>query len=249
RLTVKLKPVASAPVPPVTIPEAAPAQEVAASKEEDDTRTRGTIKLKPVLSAAPAVPVINADKAAAPAEPAKAAEPDTRTRNTVKLKPMGAVQAASPVSLKDGDAPAPAAVESADDDRTVRIQRPVLKKPMPRPAMSKPAPPAPVAAAVPPAPAPAPVPAESSPVQEAIPEAPAPEAAPESVVEPVRKNNDAAAAIQFPEESESRPSVLYTVLTLITFVLLACAATLGVVHYLNFEHKKDIKISGIPFGK
>jgi hypothetical protein len=61
--------------------------------------------------------------------------------------------------------------------------------------------------------------------------------------------SDANVSIPLPPKNNASSSALYTILALVSLVLLLGSATLGVVHYLNFEHKMNIELPGIPFGK
>jgi len=139
RKTIKLRP-AIMPGSPVATPAVSPRP--AANTDTgnidlaDDTQTRRTIKLKPVSPihvtppASPATPV--APSAAAAPAPAADGD-DTVTRKTIKLRPAvpgAAAPAATPAA-------APAAASTAEDsgEKTIRIQRPVIK-PVTGPAVS-----------------------------------------------------------------------------------------------------------------
>lgn len=260
----------------------------------EDTRTRLTVKLKPAMAAAPKIPAPAAAPAPAPtsavapaAAPAPAPTPavatsiedDTRTRSTVKLMPSA--KAAAPVVPNIEPAVQQSAAEDedtrtrrnvvisqlaagGDDDRTVKIQRPTLKKPVVQP---KPAPS--VAPAVAPAPvpaaAPAPVPAAlPAPVPAAVP-APVPAAAPAPVPAAAPAPAPAAApAPQFgvhsgmpgamqpgvpPMAVTKKCSVFYTVMAVLTLICLLGVGALTASHYLTFDHGIEFSIPGIPFGK
>ena len=199
------------------------------------------------MATAPSISGVPASAPASAPAPAKAVtepiEEDTKTRRNAVLP------AAAPTS----------ASVAADDDRTVRIQRPALKKPTvaaSAPASSPVVPKTPVVPSVPETPATA-----SAPATPKIPAVPPKAAPPRPPVSPMPTQQltppspaDLAASnanvkVPLPPESGARPSALYTVVTLISLLLLLGSATLGVVHYLNFEHKTNIELPGIPFGK
>ncbi len=141
-------PVPPKPAAPVAVP-APPKPAAPVMMDGEDTTTRKTVKLKPVMPAAAA------PQTAASVAPATMVEDDTRTRKTVMIRPATAPAAA----------PAAPAAAPDSDDRTVKIQRP---KPV-APSLVKPV--APAVTAVPPkapgltTPAPKPV----APVKQAVP--------------------------------------------------------------------------------
>ena len=154
-----------------------------------------TVKLKP-SAAKPLVPVKKSGVDGSDEE-------ELRSSMTVKLKPV-----AAKAPKKSADE------ENSEDDRTVRIQRPALKKPAGgqgvNPAANRPA---------------GKRPAGNRPEADVdMPAAPA----------------------QMPV---ARPSGFYMIMTLISLLFLIGTAALTTVHYLNFEHKIEVEIPGIPFGK
>ena len=254
----------------------------------EDTRTRLTVKLKPAMAAAPKIPAVAPAPAPTPAvapavAPAPAPTPavatsivdDTRTRSTVKLMPSA--KAASPVVPNVEPAVQQSAAEDedtrtrrnvvisqlaagGDDDRTVKIQRPTLKKPVvqpkPAPSVAPAAAPAPAPAAAPapaPAAAPAPVPAAAPVPAPAV--APAPQLGvhsgmPGAMQPGVHSGMPGAMQPGVPPMAVTKKcSVFYTVMAVLTFICLLGVGALTASHYLTFDHGIEFSIPGIPFGK
>ena len=152
------------------------------------------------------------------------------------------------------DAAENAAADGTDDDRTVKMKRPALKKP----AAVTPPPTAPAAAPVPPRPQfnpagiggakmnparpggplgqPAPL-GQGGPLgQPGMPGQPAP-AAPE------------AAEIPKPVAGAASPSLFYMLMAIFSLIFLLGTAVLTTAHYLNFVHNIEVSIPGVPFRK
>ena len=235
RKTIKLRP-AMMPGAPVVTPAVSPRPaantDTGSIDLADDTQTRRTIKLKPVspiqvtpIAPAPVAPAAApAAASAAPAAAAPVAEPaapaadgdDTVTRKTIKLRPAvpGAVPAAPAA-----EPAAPAAMEDSGE-KTIRIQRPVIK-PVTGPAVS----PSPVSAAPIPAIKPAPqMPAVKMPTLQK-PESPA--AVPTQALPPptgVEEEYD---------ETEFVPSKACLIMSIIALICMIYSTLLITVQFLD----------------
>ncbi len=226
------------------------------------------IKLpEPVPATAPAEPI-----PAAPAEP----EQNTDTVKVPKSEaPEPIKPSIAAVKLPPVAPPAPmtadATTQADSEDATVKIARPAIKTPPPAaPAPVKlglkkeaaPAQEAPPAEAPASAPAPAPVKlglkkegaaAKETPATSSTEVPPASGEAPDNAEEFMDSEADdsidpASMPIPAPSmpKSASSPSMLYTVLAVITLLILLAGATITTVHYLNIHGGQEIQLPGLP---
>ena len=238
RKTIKLRPLH--PVTPQV--SVAPAAEPAVNAG-DDTRTRKTIKLKPLT--APAAPTFKMPAAAASDEIAQPIFQDTKTQKAIQLSKAAPTVAPATIAIDDDRTvkmkrPVPAAPAVSTPDRTVKISRPAPAAPV-IPAVKaeeqtvKIARPAPVAPAVK-IPTPALKPAENT----------ASKAAPQviSLSAPAKK-----ATVTGGESAKDRK--VFAAVAIATVIFLAIAGTISVVHYLSLDHGINIEnnIPGLPVAK
>ncbi len=220
----------------------------------EDTQTRRTVKLKPVVPTAVPHPInLQPGSASAPS-----AMENTQTRRTVVLKPS----VLPPSSVKvTPDAGSETPVESSD---TIKIARPVRGPADPAkqtvvlptnnvppgsaPAdpgkatvkLSRPVPAAPKPLTPPPA-APAPEAPKAAPAVPAAPSAAKEEAKPEEAA----KKLDVEAIVGVDAKGPEVPSRLYLALAAVSLILVIGTAAITTVQYLNICQGQKIELPGL----
>ncbi len=256
RKTIKLKPVM--PVSekhPINIDAAKQAAAPAAASSATGTQTRKVVMLKPTPARhTPVDPTLAAKQTVVLNPPEESSDDETvKVQKVAPAKPAASIQTAisadndETVKVQKVDAPAKpgASIEAAmDEDNTVKMQRPApvapqaaTEKPtvrMARPAVVKAAP----------APAPAPAPAAAEPAKEAdgglaLKKDDKEKSMPQSALDQMEELG-LSDGVKFKKKSVHAPSPVYTVLAVLTLLLLIATAVITSVQYLNIHESERI---------